>query len=394
MLIDKITIKNYKVIKELEISELNRPTFIVGGSETGKSSFCEALEFLRLGMSNKLSLLRNTFARNGVNYLTSADGDEETLIEFMISGRDKAVETFNFEYTLRLHEPNNRYELLIEEEKLVARDKKSDETYTTLEFDGKTVNAILNPFSGSSSKAGRDQKQRYTNMAINPDLLTLPIFGGYKSEVISPLNRCLKDFCVYSFNPHKLINRDQGNDQNLAPDGSNLLPLLFRFQESERQTFTGIISAIKSLYQDIENLVVEKGPESRFLLRIERKNPNLPVYDAAGEGLLRILSLLCLLRQPQPYSLLLIDCPETGLDRAGKALAARELVEYGSRGNRLIAATNSERLLNEVLLVSPPEKRAQVFQLEKEDGFSHGKRLVPETESAVYKCGDDIHEQR
>jgi predicted ATPase len=161
----------------------------------------------------------------------------------------------------------------------------------------------------------------------------------------------------------------------LLPDGSNLFSVLKTIQDESPTNWTEINQILKIIYEDFRYMTFpSEGGDGKILLRwwehpfVER-NYSFSA-DLLSDGTLRLLSLLAILKSPEPPSLICIEEPELGLHPDWIKLVG-ELLESAATRTQIIVATHSPILVSYV-------QPQHVVVVEKEDGMTYMERLTEE----------------
>jgi len=157
-------------------------------------------------------------------------------------------------------------------------------------------------------------------------------------------------------------------NEYLAEDCSNLGVVLNRllavpFVKDQ------ILSSLRTFYEDAKDLRTSiEGGKVQTRLEEKHLNATIPLIRVS-DGTLRWLTLLSILLNPDPPSLVCIEEPELGLHPDMIRELGKLLVGASTR-MQLIITTHSDRLIDE--LSGTPEA---VIVCEKEDGSSRFRRL-------------------
>jgi predicted ATPase len=134
-----------------------------------------------------------------------------------------------------------------------------------------------------------------------------------------------------------------------------------------------ICEILRNVYDDFRNLSFPiEGGDGKIFLRwlehpFEKKNYGF-FANLLSDGTLRLLSLLAILKTPEPPPLICIDEPEVGLHPDWIKLVA-ELLESAATRTQIFVTTHSPQLVSHV-------KPDHVVVVEKEDGATTLSRLM------------------
>jgi len=160
------------------------------------------------------------------------------------------------------------------------------------------------------------------------------------------------------------------SDTMLLDDGSNLSSVLYVIQQEHPDDWDDIVGILRTAYPDFVKLTVPAGGgDGKVNLRwFERPyekqglSPNL-----LSDGTLKLLSLIAILKGPDPPPLICIDEPELGLHPDWIELVA-ELMQDAAARTQVIVATHSPHIVAKL----DPD---QVIVTEKENGETRLERL-------------------
>lgn len=173
----------------------------------------------------------------------------------------------------------------------------------------------------------------------------------------------------------------------LFPDGSNLSSVLQAIQSQHPATWDEICEILGNVYEGFRYLSFPaEGGDGKILLRWW-EHPFEKDYgfsaNLLSDGTLRLLSLLAILKTPDPPPLVCIDEPEIGLHPSWIRLLA-ELLESAATRTQLIVTTHSPELVSHV-------KPNHVVVVEKEEGETKLSRLTDDELSGwldKFRLGD------
>jgi len=340
--INRLTIKGFKSIKELNNFRLDRLNVLIGANGVGKSNFVSY--FRMLGEMMDLRLQK----------WTTNQGSADRIVSFGIKETDK-VESF-IEFGL------NGYKIELEPTVDGGFSFVSEQLF----FDG--------PYYGKK---------------------WIPLGSGHKEAKLKDAfknakKRDVADYCYSSISSWKVFHFHDTSDtagvkrlgslqdnEYLRPDASNLAAYLYRLSEEAPEVFEQIRKTIRLAIPFFDDFVLKprrlKTEEEQIRLLWKQKDSDYSLWPSQlSDGSIRFICLVTALLQPDPPSTIIIDEPELGLHPYAITLLGSLLRSAASR-MQVIVSTQSVPLVNEFtiddLIIVEREKSATVFKRHEEDEF-------------------------
>lgn len=308
-MINEISIKGYKSIKELDL-KLTPVNILLGANGVGKSNFISIF-----------SLIRNIYNKNLQNYV-QARGGANSLLHFgsKISSEIKVGVSF-------------------------VNGINRNQFYVTLA-------------NGQDSLFIKEVKTAYWNSGWYPKIFEQNVlesdFQNINKGQAFFVNDLLKEFDVYHFHdtsdtsPMKK-QADVNDNRRLRKDGSNLASFLYYLQQKEEKSFKRIERMIQSIapYFECFNLEPNRLNVEKIKLEWKEKGASDSYFNAyyLSDGTLRFICLATLLMQPNPPSTIIIDEPELGLHPVAINKLASMIRKASSR-TQVIVSTQSTNLID------------------------------------------------
>lgn len=340
--INRLTIKGFKSIKELNQLRLDRLNVLIGANGVGKSNFVSY--FRMLGEMMELHLQK----------WTTNQGSADRIVSFGVKETDK-VESF-IEFWL------NGYKFELEPTVDGGFSFASEQLF----FDG--------PYYGRK---------------------WIPLGSGHKEaklkESVKPANKGdVADYCYSSIASWKVFHFHDTSDtagvkrlgslqdnEYLRPDASNLAAYLYRLSEESPDIFDQIRKTIRLAIPFFDDFVLKprklKTEEEQIRLLWKQKDSDYSLWPSQlSDGSIRFICLVTALLQPDPPSTIIIDEPELGLHPYAITLLGSLLRSAATR-MQVIVSTQSVPLVNEFtiddLIIVEREKGGTVFKRYEEEKF-------------------------
>ncbi len=335
--LEAITLEGFKTIRDLNDFKPGPLTVLIGPNGAGKSNFISFFRMMSWALTDPDNLEFYIGQQGGASSLLS-DGPEVT--------REMEAEV-----TIRTETGENKYAFRLfyaAGDTLIFAEEK-------YRFSSDTVSA---PASWQSLGAGRR----------SPRLLSAAAYDA-TARVIRGL---LRRIVVYQFHNTSETARmrskwDMRDNRLLKEDGANIAPILYQLKESDGRSYQRIVDTIRLILPFFSDFELEPQHGSLLLSWRERNSDRLFGAWQASDGMLRIISLVTLLLQPENYlpDVLVLDEPELGLHPyAINAIGG--LIRAASTKIQIIVATQSTKLVDcfdpEDIVVVEREKRESIFR--------------------------------
>lgn len=332
MLLNSINPKNFLTFGEEQPAiELNRLNLLVGANGSGKSNLIECIRLLQAAPQHLPSVETNWFWQGNTQ--------TPSRIEAVIQNPNGPK---NFRHWLEFSQTENGARLTDERVENELVDPGHGKAYFYFAFQ--------NGWPVTNVKNGRRQLKRdeiNTELSIlsqRKDPNTHPEVSWLGSQYSN-----IKIYQPSAFEANskaRLAFTPSIQAEVLAEDYSNLGAVLYHLTQVEEVNtqilahlghYTGSVTEI-----GFEHLV--DGSLSPYLVEDGYKIP----FSRTSAGVLRFISLLCLLCQPNPPALVCIEGIEEGLHPQALPLLAEILVDAASQG-QLIVTTHSDLLVESFL---------------------------------------------
>lgn len=165
-------------------------------------------------------------------------------------------------------------------------------------------------------------------------------------------NQLIRGCIIYQFHNTSRVKQRWNMDDNrwLKEDGANLAPFLLRLKDQETKAYQRIVSTMRQLVPFFADFVLEPLGDSLLLQWREVGSDVVFASYQASDGMLRLMSLLALLLQPEDDvpDVLFIDEPELGLHPQAVEVVA-SLLKPVSLNRQVFVATQSPFMVDQFL---------------------------------------------
>ncbi|HYK37035.1 AAA family ATPase [Alloacidobacterium sp.] len=360
-IIDKITIKGFKSIRDLESFKLGNTNVLIGPNGAGKSNFVSLFRLLRELMDGRLQLALATEGGADACLYLGPKVTKELRVKLMFGQN-------GYEFSLV---PTVDNKLVFSSEASIYNGPYVQWKESKAQFGSGHFEARL--------KDRKDDAGLYTRKG--PSL--------YVFEALS-------SWVVYHFHDTSLlagVRRQGGINDNvsLRSNAENLAAFLYRLQRTDTENYTKIRDVVKLAAPFFDDFQLRPVPTNPEMIQLEwrQRGSDYPLRASQlSDGTLRFICLATALLQPSPPRTMLFDEPELGLHPYALSLLGgmiqKSIAPWGNPVNQIIISTQSAPLLNEFT----PEDIIVVDRFEDQSVF---RKLEPKQLSgwlADYSLGE------
>lgn len=193
------------------------------------------------------------------------------------------------------------------------------------------------------------------------------VFGGYRREFANYLNTK-----IFRPDPSKLIHTAKlsGANVELASDGSNIIPFYFSIFNNYEENSAKIQADLSRCVPEIARFRTPPVEGENMLgLKFFDKHEASYWANEVSEGVLYFLILLCIVHQPNPPKLLLLEEPERGIHPRRIWEVMKLIFQLAEEKEiQIIMTTHNEHVIN--AFASIPES---VFVFDKDEDIGETK---------------------
>lgn len=314
-ILDKISIKGYKSIQNLENFELTNLNILIGANGAGKSNFIAVFK-----------LLAQMYAQN-LQLHVQKSGGADTFLHY---GRKKTKQiSMKFFFNLNSYQfklvPTADNRLIFDEEQLCF----TGDYYS--QFGTRIVPSSTIIETGHSEALLKDSTHHY-------------------AKYIKPAIESWRVYHFHDTSDTALVKQIHSKNDNLKlkTDAANLAAFLMRLKRVFPENYQQIVKTIRLVAPFFADFVQREDEESIQLEWFEQGNPDTPFKaHILSDGTLRFICLTTLLLQPFQLmnDTILIDEPELGLHPYAITVLA-DLIKRVADKKQLIISTQSVELIN------------------------------------------------
>ena len=339
--LDKLTIRGFKSIRELDEFVLKDLNVLVGANGAGKSNFISFFRMLQALIEEKLP-----------DYVRNSGG----ISDLLFNGR-KATNQMDFEtrfglrgYRFTLKPGLGEGFTLSKEARYYGR--------------GRTGWWEIGSSENSSSLLVNEAKGSPTD-----------------SQYSKPVYKAIGSWKIYHFHDtdpltapmrHAEIIED---NKSLRYNASNIGPFLLRLRNENKTFYDEILNACRLVAPFLDDFLLDPqqlGPKTKVALSWKAKSSDYPMQPYhLSDGSIRFICLATALLQPIPPSTIIIDEPELGLHPEAIRILG-ELIQDAAKRTQVIVATQSPLLLDQfsiedIVVVNRKEDQSSFERLKRAD---------------------------
>ena len=368
MKLETIHIRNYRALKDVEITNLPSFCVFVGPNGSGKSTMFDVFGFLRDALTNNVRQALQV--RGGFKEVVTRDcEDEEIFIELKV--RMELLEKIRLvTYSLEIGLDDER-KPVVRREVLKYKRGEFGSPFHFLDFQNGEGFAISN--EEDFDKPDEDLTREH-QILESPDILAIKGLGQFKKfKAASAFRSLVENWRLSDFHITAAQGaKDAGYAEHLSVRGDNL-PLVTQYLfETHRDIFDKILSRMADRVPGINDVEAKATEDGRLVLRFRDGAFEDPfVSRFVSDGTIKMFAYLVLLYDPAPFPLLCVEEPENQLYPKLLMELAEEFEAYAHRGGQVFVTTHSPDILNGVQLEC-------IFWLNKINGYTQ-----------VFRASDD-----
>lgn len=336
-MLKRVSIQNFKSLKDVTL-DLQKVNLFIGPNNSGKTNFLKALEFL-----NSLNEFSNEV---NTDYIFKKVRSQ-TLSIYCVFEND-----FPFGGDDYLH--------------LQVLSRKKKKYLDIKEFLESREQELLLKRADTES----------LNISLGDLGINEPNTSGYRTQV-NDTKYYFGNAIIYKPDPNKLVRASivGTGARFVEADASNLIAFFDYIRDDQPEIFARIKSGLKACvpefseinFQSVssdEELIKQFGAGTFKRIGLTNSIQNVKYWaDELSEGTLYFLALLCIIHQPNPPKLLLLEEPEKGIHPR----RIREVMDFifrlaDEKDIQIILTTHNEHVLDD--FATRPES---VFVFDKDD---------------------------
>lgn len=359
MQIESIQIRNYRLFREAEFTDLPRLTVIVGANGSGKSTLFDVFTFLKEALTQNVASA--VARRGGFRELVSRgeSGPIGIAVKFRESGGRLAT------YQLEISEDEGRP--VVHREVLKFRRGRYGQPWHFVDFSRGKGTAITNEAAYGQKGVEAERKEHVLD---DPSVLAIKGLGQFKEfRVVAEFRSLIENWHISDFHiADARPSAEAGYAEHLSTRGDNIAQVAQFLYENHRKQFDRVLQLMSVRVPGINRVDARPTEDGRLVLRFQDgsfKDPFIARY--VSDGTIKMFAYLVLLYDPKPHPLLAVEEPENQLYPELLHELVEEFRDYARRGGQVFISTHSPDFLNGTRL-------EEIYWLVKADGFTHVER--------------------
>lgn len=337
--IDRLTIKGFKSIRELDRLQLNSLNVLIGANGVGKSNFVSYFRMLHELVEGRLQVW------------VSKQGGADRILSYGIKETSQLLSFIRFS------------------------DGDSEGGYS-FALEPTTDDGFV--WSFEEIRTGEIDFRKLGSGYKESKLASFqPLSDASELERVYSLLSSIKVFHFHDTSDTAAVKRIGALHDNeyLRPDAANLAAYLFKLKCDNPDVYRQICKTVRLAVPFFDDFVLKpiqlSSGEEQIRLLWTQADSDYPLWPSQlSDGSIRFICLVTALLQPNPPSTIIIDEPELGLHPYAITLLGA-LLRSAAKRMQVIVSTQSVPLLNEFEL-------SDLIVVEREDGASSFKRLDAE----------------
>ena len=347
--IESICVRNFRVLRDVNLTNLPPFAVFVGENGTGKSTVFQVFGFLKNALESNVDIALQRLG--GYREVAGRGHTDEPIVikiqfRMRISDKDRLV-TYNLEI-----DRGKGDKPVVLREYLSYKRMKYGSPFRFLDFKKGRGFAIEN--EDDFSKQDTDLL-RVEEKLESPNILAIKGLGQFERfKAASTFRKLIENWHVSDFHISDARQHpDAAADEHLSPTGGNLPLVVQHLYHNEPDVLKNIIKKFQKRIPGMRDVIPHQTEDGRVLLRFQDVNFDIPfIARYVSDGTIKMFAYMVLLNDPKPHSFLCVDEPENQLDPDLMWVLAEELRDYARRGGQVFVSTHSPDFLN---FVEPEE---------------------------------------
>ena len=358
MRIASIELRNYRLFRDVKLTDLPPAAVFVGANGSGKSTLFDALSFLQDALAENVAAA--VARRGGFKELVSRGEDGPIRITVHLEGNDRPLNAYRIDVASENDRPVVRKEVLAISPTSADPD---DSTHVVEVARGKGRVVASDILGGPKSETREFELEHPSALAIKG----LSQFKEFRAA--ARISDLLQSWHVSNIHVHDAHpSPEAGYAEHLSARGDNVAQVAHYLYEHHPDRFRRILDLMRARVPGVTAVEARPTIDGRLVLRFQDGSFEDPfVARHVSDGTIKMFAYLVLLHDPKPHPLLAVEEPENQLHPALLRELAEEFRDYARRGGQVLVSTHSPEFLNGA-------KLDEIYWFVKKDGFATIRR--------------------
>jgi predicted ATPase len=355
MQIESISIRRYRVFRDIELTKLPRLSVFVGANGSGKSTLFDVFTFLKDSITQNVASA--VARRGGLRELVSRGSSGPIGIEVKFRESSGRLATYQLEVGDEQGRP------VVHREVLKFRRGRYGQPWHFVDFSKGKGSAITNESAYGQEGAEAERKDYVLD---DPSVLAIKGLGQFKEfRVVAEFRNLIENWHISDFHiAEARPSAEAGYSEHLSTRGDNIAQVAQYLFENHPDRFRRVLELMSQRVPGVQSVDAKTTEDGRLVLRFRDgsfEDPFIARY--VSDGTIKMFAYLVLLFDPSPHPLLAVEEPENQLYPELLAELVEEFRDYAARGGQVFVSTHSPDFLNGA-------KLDEIYWLAKEDGFT------------------------
>ncbi|MEO3945777.1 AAA family ATPase [Gorillibacterium sp. CAU 1737] len=325
--IEQIIIKNYKLLQNVTLTDLQPINVVLGPNGTGKSTLFDVFGFLAECLQSNVRKALESRGRFHEVRSRNSDGPISFTIKYREADYVNRLNSTPITYHISIDEKNGR-PYVSHEYLHWRRGKQYGSPYKFLDIKNGEGMVI----TGENPEEG---DERHSIKMDSPDILAIKSLGQLAEHPrVASLRRFIEGWFLSYFIPDKARQiPESGVAEHLSRTGDNLANVVQYLSEEHPDTFEQVLARVADRIPGLQTINSERTVDGRLVLQFKDgpfRDPFLAKH--VSDGTLKMFAYLILLYDPTPPPLLCVEEPENGLHPRLLSILAEEFRAHARGG--------------------------------------------------------------
>lgn len=347
--IEQISLKNYRVLQNITLKDIQPFSVFLGSNGSGKTTFFDVIGFLSDCL---ITNVRKALEKRGRFQEVISRDCKRQEIEIIIKYREEK-KTPLITYTIAISLQNGSP--IVSRETMQWERGSDGRPFDFLKFENGSGEVI----SGENPEINY---RRISYQMDDPSSLAIKTIGQLSDYPrVASLRRFIEGWFLSYFIPDQARQLSVvGAMEHLSREGDNIANVVQYLAEEHPETLSKILKKLTHRVPQLERVNSEQTIDGRLALLFKDGPFSKPFLARfASDGTLKLLAYLILLNDPNPPQLLCIEEPENGLHHRLLEPLSEELLAYSQRA-QVFVSTHSPFFVNTI----KDPKQLWIFQRE------------------------------